>query len=94
MKKYWPYILVVICAIAFWLQESFFANKEDNLNDQIAKRDSIISLEKYKTSELKKKIKTDSIAYENEKQHIKNLRERYPDNVILDSLFRAGQNID
>ncbi|WP_036384113.1 hypothetical protein [Muricauda sp. MAR_2010_75] len=94
MKKYWPYITVGIFLLVVFAQECNHSNYRDDFKDELAKKDSTISIQKYVISELQQKMKSDSVQYEKEKKHIEELRGRYPDNAILDSLFKSGQSID
>lgn len=93
MKKYWSYIVTGAVLIAVFQARNDYQYREST-KEQLAKRDSTINIQKYEIARLRKQMKYDSIIYEKEKQHIKDLRDRYPDNTILDSLFRAGQSID
>lgn len=94
MKKYWPYIVVGIFLMTVLVQECNHSSDRKDYKDELQKKDSVINIQKYVNSELQRKMKLDSIEYEKEKQHIKELRARYPDNALLDSLFVAGQSID
>lgn len=94
MKKYWPYICVLFFLMTVMLQECKRSTEREDYMDELQKKDSTINIQKYVISELQHKMKLDSIEYEKEKQHINELRDRYPDNALLDSLFRAGQGVD
>lgn len=94
MKKYWPYITVVIFLLVVFIQECNHSNYRDDYKAELANKDSTIHIQKYVISELQQKMKSDSVQYEKEKKHIEELRGRYPDNAILDSLFKSGQSID
>jgi len=94
MKKYWPYIVVAVFLLTVLFQECNHSSYRQDYKDELLEKDSIINIQKYVISELERKMKLDSIQYEKEKQHIKELRARYPDNALLDSLFVAGQSID
>ena len=95
MKKIFPYLGMALCfLVLLGMFECNNSNSRNIFQDEIAERDSTINIQKYIINGLRDQMKIDSIQYEKEKKHIKELRDRYPDNAILDSLFRAGQSIN
>lgn len=87
--------ITLIALILIILSLVFCNRKVDNsykkeirrLNDSIAIYNDRIQI-------IINNMKIDSIEYEKQKEHIKDLRSRYPNDALLDSLFKSGQSID
>lgn len=95
MKKYRPYILGAIVIIAiFVIRDINNSKKVEALENMLKTSEQKVIAEKTKLQEVTKRMINDSLRYEKDKQHIKELRNRYPDDALLDSLVRAGQSID
>ena len=93
MKNKWPFVIILILLIALIATIRHSNNGREGYKIELAKKDSIINIQKHIIDMANEQIKQDSIAYEKEKQHIKILRNRYPNNAFLDSLLRAGQQL-
>lgn len=95
MKKYWPYILgAVVIITIFVIRDMNNSKKVEALENMLKISEEKVIAEKTKLQEATKRMVNDSIRYEKDKQHIKELRSRYPDDALLDSLVRAGQSIN
>lgn len=91
-REHWYLILgFVSCALIFWF---IHKPKADNLyKDKIKKLDSIVLDLKVEIKRLETQTIKDSLLYEKEIKHIQELRNRYPNDAILDSLFKSGQRL-
>ncbi len=89
-------IIAIIISVLITLTACWFLVKpiiDTSYKDQLTEKDSIIDIQKVKIYDANRTILNDSIQYEKDIENIKKLRDRYPDDVLLDSLFVAGQSI-
>lgn len=90
MKKEHKYLIIGILAstLVWW----FFSKKKENKDykQAIRKQDNIVFKECEKIKKINKYLIIDSVSYEKEKKAIHKLRNSIPNDVLLDSLFRAA----
>jgi len=90
------YISISIASIALTSLIWWSFNKPQTDNsylDTLKVKDSIIKVKDVQISKLYNQIKLDSINYEEEINNISKLRNSYPNDAIIDSLFIAGQSM-
>ncbi|AGO47503.1 hypothetical protein Phi13:2_gp094 [Cellulophaga phage phi13:2] len=83
-------ITILITSLIWWFGINPVSDK--SYINVIKEKDSIILVQKNIILDAYKDI-NDSIQYGKDIQHIKKLHDRYPDDAILDSLLRAGQEL-
>ncbi|MEM7485025.1 MAG: hypothetical protein AAF348_07435 [Bacteroidota bacterium] len=93
MKQNLPYLICALLIIIMIFRECENSVNNEDYKIELSKKDSIILVERKKVEEAYEQINIDSLAYEKEIEHIKELRNRYPDDSILDSLLLAGQRL-
>ncbi len=90
-------IITIVLSVLVTLLICWFFVKptiDTNYKEQLVEKDSIIDVQKLIIYETNRTILNDSIQYEKDIENIKKLRDRYPDDVLLDSLLIAGQSIN
>jgi len=86
------FLLGALCAVLIWW---FFQKPktDQEYKEKVKELNVIISGKNAEIVRIKKQMKIDTFYYEKEIQNITKLRNRYANDAVLDSLFRAAYRL-